>query len=164
MKLWLMGGLVLATVGFVVLQVLPFDRIEPRATTQEAPWPSAEARRLAVAACYDCHSNEPQLEWFDRIAPGSWLVARHIRDGRAAVNFSEWDREQEGDDFGEVLEDGEMPPTSYVWAHPRARLGAADRATLVAALEQLEEDRPGEDDPSRRGRGRGRGGRDDANG
>jgi hypothetical protein len=149
MKRWLARALVAGLLGFVVLQLLPFDRIEERPTTQEAPWPSAEARQLAVSACYDCHSNEPQLEWFDRIAPGSWLVARHVADGRAEVNFSEWDREQESDDWAKVVEDGEMPPRSYTWAHPAARLTSAEKATLLAALEQLEEpddDRGGGDD------------------
>ena len=149
MKRWIVRGLVvgvLASLGLLGLQLLPFDRIEARETTVEAPWPSAEARRLAVAACYDCHSNEPRLEWFDRIAPGSWLVARHVADGRAEVNFSEWDREQESDDWADVVEDGEMPPASYTWAHPASRLSAAEKATLLAALEQLEEPDEDEDD------------------
>ena len=163
MKRWILRGAVVGAVVFLGLQLLPFDRIEDRPATQEAPWPTAEARDLAVAACYDCHSNEPQLEWFDRIAPGSWLVASHVRGGRARVNFSEWDREQESDDYAEVLEDGEMPPRSYAWAHPRARLTDQEKATLVAALQQLEETEAG-DDRSGRGRGRGRGGRDDDNG
>ena len=134
-----MRAAVAAAVVFLALQVVPLGRVSRPPVTHEAPWPSEEARRLATAACYDCHSNEPQLAWFDRIAPGSWLVARHVRDGRRQVNFSEWDREQESDDYADELEDGEMPPASYAWAHPAARLDPGEKATLLAALERLEE-------------------------
>ena len=137
---WLGRGIVVGAVVFVLLQLLPFGRIDARPTTQEAPWPSAEARELAVAACYDCHSNEPTLEWFDRIAPGSWIVAGHVRRGREELNFSEWDREQHRDaeDGADTIADGEMPLREYVLLHPEARLSDDERRTLVDALLRLE--------------------------
>jgi hypothetical protein len=153
---WLVRAVLLGVVVFVVLQLLPFGAIEDRTPTAEAPWPSEDARSIAVASCYDCHSDEVRLEWFDRVAPASWLVARHVDEGRSKVNFSEWDRRQESDDLVEVVEEGEMPPRSYTLAHPHARLSTDERAALVAALRQLEE--AGDDGGS--GRGRGRGGRD----
>ena len=152
---------VAGAIGFLALQLVPLGRVASPAVTREAPWPSEPARDLAVAACSDCHSNEPRLEWFDRIAPGSWLVARHVRDGRRQVNFSEWDRRQESDDYAESVEDGEMPMATYTWLHPSANLTDEERRTLVAALEQLPEAGEGDagGDNSGRGRGRGRGGR-----
>ena len=146
MRRWLLRGVVAGALVFAALQLLPFDTIEARPTTAEAPWPSDEARRIAVAACYDCHSNEPTLEWFDRIAPGSWIVAGHVREGRDELNFSEWDRDDgEADDAVDTLEDGEMPLDEYTWLHPEARLGEAERRTLVNALRRLE----GADDDDR---------------
>ena len=163
MRRWIVRLAIAGAVVFVLLQVLPFGRIEERPVTLDAPWPSEEARRLAVAACYDCHSNEPTVEWFDRIAPGSWLVADHVEHGRDVLNFSEWDRVQAEDDWADAFADGEMPLREYTWLHAEARLSAGERAILLAALEQLEE--PGEGgDGSGRGRGRGRGGRDDDQG
>lgn len=157
MKRWLVRVAVVGALVFVVAQFLPMGRIDNPAVRQDAPWPSDEARQLAVRACYDCHSNEVQLEWFDRIAPASWLVQQHVVDGRAELNFSEWDREQESDDLAESVDEGEMPLRSYTFAHPTARLSAEEKATLIAALTTLEE---GENDRS----GRGRGGRDDDEG
>ena len=157
MKRWLVRVAVVGVLGFVVAQFLPLGRIDNPSVTQDAPWPSPEARQLAVRACYGCHSNEVQLEWFDRIAPVSWLVEDHVAEGRAELNFSEWDREQESDDLAESVQEGEMPLSSYTFAHPAARLSAEEKATLVAALHALEE---GGDDRS----GRGRGGRDDDEG
>ena len=141
-----MRGLIAGTVLFVLLQLLPFGKIEDRPVTAEAPWPTEESRRLAEAACYDCHSNEPTLEWFDRIAPGSWLVAEHIAEGRLELNFSEWDRyADDADDAADTLEDGEMPLDEYVRLHPEARLTDDERRTLIDALLQLE----GADDDDR---------------
>ena len=146
MKRWLLSAAVAGAVVFGVLQLIPFGRIEERPTIQEAPWPSEEARRLATAACYDCHSNEPTLEWFDRIAPGSWIVAGHVRNGRHELNFSEWDRDAgEADDAAETIEEGEMPLAEYVLLHPEARLSDQEQRTLVEALRRLE----GADDDDR---------------
>ncbi len=138
--------MIAGTVLFVVLQLLPFGEIEDRPITADAPWPTEESRRLAEAACYDCHSNEPTLEWFDRIAPGSWLVAEHIAEGRLELNFSEWDRyADDADDAADTLEDGEMPLDEYVRLHPEARLTDDERRTLIDALLRLE----GADDDDR---------------
>ena len=46
-------------------------------------------RKLAVAACYDCHSNETATYWWEDVAPLSWWITNHVKDGRAALNFSE---------------------------------------------------------------------------
>lgn len=138
MRRWLVRGIVAALASFAVLQALPFGNVERRPVTEEAPWPSDEARRIAVAACYDCHSNEPTLAWFDRIAPGSWIVAGHVREGRDELNFSEWDRDDgEADDAVETIVDGEMPLAQYTWLHPEARLSEDERRTLVDALRRL---------------------------
>ena len=141
-----MRGLIAGAVVFLVLQLLPFGRIEQRPVTREAPWPTEEARQLAKAACYDCHSNEPKLEWFDRIAPGSWIVAEHVAEGRLELNFSEWDRyADEADDAADTLEDDEMPLREYELLHPKARLTDQEKRTLIDALQQLE----GADDDDR---------------
>src|SRR5215468_9730426 len=41
-------------------------------------------------ACSDCHSNRTVWPWYTEIAPVSWLMAYGVREGRKAVNFSEW--------------------------------------------------------------------------
>jgi hypothetical protein len=149
-KRWIVRGLIAGTLLFVALQFLPFGEIKNPPVTQDAPWPSDEARTIAVAACYDCHSNEARVEWFDRIAPASWLVASHVDEGRSRVNFSEWDQPQfKADEMHDSVEDGEMPLPSYTWLHPAAKLDARERELLVDALRQMEDDRKG------RGRGSG---------
>ncbi len=147
---------------FVAMQLVPYGWKHPNPpVTEEAPWPSARAREIAVAACYDCHSNETEWPIYSYVAPMSWLVRNDVEDGRAVLNFSTWDRgEQEVDDGADEIEDGSMPPRQYTPLHPDARLSDEEEQILIEALEQMEEG--GDDDSGRgRGRGRGRGGDDD---
>jgi hypothetical protein len=87
-------------------------------------------------ACYDCHSNEVVWPWYAHVAPVSWLVARDVREGRKAVNYSTWNRLSAGDrrdaldESWEEVEDGDMPLWFYVPLHPEARLDAEDRRVL----------------------------------
>ena len=138
MRTWLGRLAITGAVVGVAIQLFPYGRDHDNpAVVRDAPWPSAEARSLAVAACYDCHSNETKWPWYANVAPVSWLVQRDVDDGRAELNFSRWPS-GEADDLSDSVEDREMPPRQYLLAHPGARLSADERATLLAALRRLE--------------------------
>jgi hypothetical protein len=138
MRTWIVRAIVIAGLGFLALQVLPFGRIENPPVTQDAPWPSEEARRLAVAACYDCHSNETDWPAYSYVAPMSWLVRDDVDTGRAAMTFSEWDsNDNEAHDAIEEIEGGAMPPSKYTAIHRGAKLTHAEKAALMAALDQM---------------------------
>jgi Haem-binding domain len=129
----------------VLLQLVPYGRDHTNPpVTQDAPWPDGRARELATAACYDCHSNQtrwPPQSW---VAPFSWLLARDVEQGRAALNFSTWDEDDgEADDAAETVADAEMPPRRYVLVHPDAALDDAERQRLVEALEAMDQTRRG---------------------
>lgn len=119
----------------VVIQFVPYGRNHANPpVTQDAPWPSVEARSLAVRACYDCHSNETRWPWYSNVAPMSWFVQDHVDDGRSNLNFSEWDRPQDTDDLAESVREGEMPLRSYLLLHSSAQLTSAEKEALAAAL------------------------------
>jgi Haem-binding domain len=71
------------------------------------------------------------------VEAASWLIRRDVNEGRAVLNFSEWQRRQEkaSDAADEVLE-REMPPLTYRLMHAHARLSAADRDRLAGGLVQ----------------------------
>src|SRR6185369_443163 len=72
---------------FVALQLVNPRLYSPPVTAElQAP---AEVKRILKTSCFSCHSNEPQLLWFDRIAPASWLVASDVYEARRHLNFSE---------------------------------------------------------------------------
>ncbi len=132
--LWLCVG-VLGVVG-VAIQIVPYGREHPlRAVQREPLWDQAATRTLATRACFDCHSNETVWPWYAQIAPVSWLVQMDVDEGRAHVNFSEWNRLQRG--LRGVRNDvmrGKMPPWYYLPLHPQAKLSPAETETLVRGL------------------------------
>lgn len=89
--------------------------------------PTAVKKNL-VSACYDCHSNRTVYPFYNRIAPVSWILAGHIREGKEHLNFSEWagyDRKTQigllNDICNEIL-NGTMPLKGYVFMHSKAVL------------------------------------------
>ena len=123
----------------VLLQVVPYGRDHSNPpVTRDAPWSNEEARRIAVAACYDCHSNETKWRWYSNVAPVSWLLQNHVDEGRSRLNFSEWDRRQRIGELVESVTEGSMPPRSYLLMHWSASLSAAEKQTRADALRELE--------------------------
>lgn len=132
---WAKWGLLAAIGGFLLIQLVPYGRAHDNPPVVGEPaWDSPHTRELAVRACFDCHSNETVWPWYSNIAPMSWLLQRDVNQGRDELNFSEWDREQDGDDAAETVEDGSMPPRRYLLAHPDARLNDAELAALTAGF------------------------------
>jgi len=79
-------------------------------------------------ACLDCHSNSTRYPWYDRIAPVSWMVKKHIDDGKKELNFSEWGKFDAYDKIGALedirqeVEQKTMPLKAYVMIHRDAKL------------------------------------------
>ena len=99
--------------------------------------PPAEVAAILDAACYDCHSNQTRYPWYSQIAPVSWWLANHVREGREHVNFSSYgaysaqDQAEILEESAEVVSKGEMPLKSYTWTHAPARLSDAQRKQLA---------------------------------
>lgn len=132
---WILVVLLVIGVG---VQLIPYgrDRTNPN-VIREPVWDSPQTRELAVGACFDCHSNQTVWPWYAKIAPISWLVDNHVTEGRAALNFSEWNKAQEGaSQAGSVVRDGQMPPWYYKLALASARLTEPDVEALAAGLER----------------------------
>jgi mono/diheme cytochrome c family protein len=142
MKRWrqpVLIGLAIFLLAFVVIQFVPY-RVTNPAVAQEPKWDSPRTRALTVAACFDCHSNETNTVWWEDVAPLSWWITNHVKEGRAALNFSEWGTGGggESDDAAETVRDGSMPPDYYTWLgmHSDAKLTPAERKELAAGLEK----------------------------
>lgn len=132
---WVKWGLAPLAVGLLVIQLVPFGRDHDNPPVAAEPsWDSAQTRELAVRACFDCHSNETVWPWYSHVAPISWLVQRDVDEGREELNFSEWNRPQEGEEAAETVRDDSMPPRSYLLTHPDARLTETELAALANGL------------------------------
>ncbi|MFZ4928447.1 heme-binding domain-containing protein [Chryseobacterium sp. Mn2064] len=122
--------LVLVLIAFVGIQFYrPSITHEP--VTGEIHVPS-DVRAVLERSCFDCHSNQTNLKWFDQIAPAYWLVADHIKKGKEGLNFSEWDQLPTPAQNAKLWEAfnqihlGAMPLKSYEMLHPEAKLSEKD--------------------------------------
>jgi hypothetical protein len=125
-----------AIVLFLLIQLIPFghNRTNP-AVVSELNWSSPEARALVKEHCFQCHSNETNWTWYANIAPGSWLIAYDVIEGRNAFNFSDWNNYYgELDEMVGAIQEGEMPPVQYWIFHPSSRLNAQQKQDLIDAL------------------------------
>ena len=84
----ILGALGAFAVILLAIQLVPY-RVTHPAVRREPDWDNTRTRELAVAACYDCHSNETDTVWFEDIAPLSWWITNYVREGREALKFSE---------------------------------------------------------------------------
>ena len=91
---------------------------------------------ILKAACYDCHSNNTNYPWYSRVQPFGWLLARHIKNGKAELNFSEFGSYSQRRQISKLngiansLKDGTMPLSSYTMIHKDARLSKEDKDLL----------------------------------
>jgi hypothetical protein len=132
------SGLAALVVVSLAAQAVPYGRDHSNPPINGEPdWATPQTRELVVRACFDCHSNEAVWPWYSNIAPISWAVWKHVKDGRNAVNYQEWDRPQEeADESVEEVEKGSMPPPYYTFGglHSEGNLSAAELTALLDGL------------------------------
>lgn len=130
---WIAGG---ALVAIVLIQLVPYGRAHHNPPqVGGVGWVSPATETLARRACYDCHSHETRWPWYASVAPLSWRIQTHVDRGRSKLNFSRMDLAQErARESARTVRDGTMPPSDYVFMHPRARLTLRERQALIEGL------------------------------
>jgi len=103
-------------------------------TTKEINTPQPIASMLKVS-CYDCHSYETKMPWYGHIAPVSWEVKTHIKDGRDVLNFQEWgnyDEEKRQKIYKSIVKtiNLRMPIPMYISMHEETDLTSAQRKQI----------------------------------
>jgi len=135
----LIGKLIVAAVvaGVAVQFIRP--RISHPPVTAELQVPE-DVRAILKRSCYNCHSNETRLSWFDQPVPVYWMVARDVRRARRRLNFSEMGKLPAAQQRGALFEAvnqvrlGAMPLPSYRMAHPESVITAEKLAVLEKYL------------------------------
>lgn len=140
MKIWkafaLLAGIL--AVAFVGIQFVRPELTNPPVTADiDAP---PEVKMILQTSCYNCHSNETKLPWFDRIVPAYWIAARDVRLGRAHLNFSEIGKlpaaQQKAALYESVsqIELGAMPLPDYRRVHPESVIRPEELMVLKTYL------------------------------
>jgi len=124
--LWIAGALLLA-------QAIQIDIPEPKVIDPEkvieAP---EEIMSLLKTSCYDCHSSEVNMPWYGNVAPMSWEVRSHIKQGRKWLNFQTWgdyDEEKQQKLYKGIAKSISlsMPIPMYLSLHEEAKLTRTQR-------------------------------------
>jgi hypothetical protein len=135
LRLW--GGLSLG-VAFMGIQFIrpELANSAPAADIQVPP----EVKQILRTSCYDCHSTETKLSWFDRPAPAYWLVASDVKEGRKHLSFSDIGKLAPGAQRASLFESvnhiqlGAMPPPAYRLFHPGSAVTPEQLALLKKYL------------------------------
>lgn len=133
----LIGAVIAAIVGLGLMQFWPMQLTNPPVVSTPTLG-SAAAQDIAERACYDCHSNETVWPWYAHIVPSGLLLEKDVHEGRAVLNFSEWEvtccTMTQIDEMATTVNTGEMPPPYYIILHPEADLNDEERGQLVNGL------------------------------
>src|SRR5260370_38675500 len=107
--------------------IRPELQIPPVTADLKAP---PQEKQILKPSCYNCHSNETTLSWFDKPVPAYWLVVKDVTQGRKHLNFSEIAKlpapQQKGILFESIsqIELGAMPLPSYNRMYQESRTTA----------------------------------------
>ncbi|MFY8186194.1 MAG: heme-binding domain-containing protein [Bacteroidia bacterium] len=97
----------------------------------------ADVMTVLKTSCYDCHSNNTNDMWYMNIQPIGLWVSNHIEEGKEELNFSEWvkykpkRKAHKMEEIAEMVNEDEMPMSSYTIIHGEAKLSAAQKKLLV---------------------------------
>lgn len=104
--------------------------LKGKAVTKQIEAPK-EVISILENSCFNCHSNQQNLSWYDQIAPVSWAVNKDVERAREVLNFSEWNY-TEGEHKGKMyailnmMQSGKMPLHEYTILHPSAKITQKD--------------------------------------
>ncbi|TDS15356.1 heme-binding protein [Maribacter caenipelagi] len=104
--------------------------------------PSPELKTSFETSCYDCHSNNTEYPWYNNIAPISYLLAGHVKDGKEHLNFSEWEnysldkKDRLLTEIEEQVVNGKMPLSQYTLFHKNTELTTSEVNKLVEWVRQ----------------------------
>ena len=133
----------LVAVAVIVAQVGSEHRapVEPRNRGLRLS-SNSEPPQVLVRACGNCHSNHTDWPWYSHVAPVSWWIARHVREGMEKLDFSEWEtystmqKRDKLESMCGLISIGRMPPRMYTAMHPEAKLSDENKKAVCAWVEQ----------------------------
>jgi Haem-binding domain len=117
---------------FIGMQFVSTPGVSKTSTTKPHTAEMIDPRvdKILERSCQDCHSNRTAWPWYSRVAPVSWVISRHVNEGREILDFSEWATQppSEGERLliCDAVSDGRMPLPGYTAIHHNARLSRQD--------------------------------------
>ena len=117
---------------FIGIQFVRTPGLSKTSTTgpRTAEMINPQVGKIMERSCQDCHSKRTAWPWYSHVAPVSWLIIRHVNEGREILDFSDWATQppSEGERMliCDAVSDGRMPLHDYTAIHRNARLSKED--------------------------------------
>ncbi len=132
-----------AITAIVLLAVIQFFKTKENksvqtsenAITQHYDVPE-NIQNILKISCYDCHSNNTNYPWYNKIQPVNWWLADHVNEGKRKLNFDEFNaystkkKLHKLDEVIETIRENEMPLKSYTLIHGDAKLSDSDKQEI----------------------------------
>lgn len=132
-----------AITAIVLLAVIQFFKTKENksvqtsenAITQHYDVPE-NIQNILKISCYDCHSNNTNYPWYNKIQPVNWWLADHVNEGKRKLNFDEFNtystkkKLHKLDEVIETIRKNEMPLKSYTLIHGDAKLSDSDKQEI----------------------------------
>ena len=98
---------------------------------------------IIKVSCYDCHSNNTNYPWYNKVQPFALILENHIKEGKEELNFSEFGeysvRRQRSKlkSINNQIRDNKMPLLSYTFMHTDSKLTMSDKELIINWIEKL---------------------------
>jgi hypothetical protein len=136
-------------VGFVGIQFVPTDLNQsdtvPKTDFLLVNNTQENISALLQESCYDCHSNNTEYPWYNKVQPAAWFLEDHINEGKEELNFNEWDaysNRRKNSKLKSIIsqvKDDEMPLASYTLIHKDAKLSNSEKTLIIDYMKNLKE-------------------------
>ena len=127
--------LLIFLIVFIVMQFIrPEQNIIQTSKELEIKAP-LEVMSVLKTSCYDCHSNNVVWPSYSQIAPFSWIISSHVKNGRKALNFSIWENytaDEKKHELKQIYRTvyASMPLQSYTAFHEEAVLNKKQKMLI----------------------------------
>ncbi len=136
-------------VGFVGIQFFPTSRNQsdtiPKTDFMLVNDVPKQVENIIKTSCYDCHSNNTDYPWYNKVQPVAWFLEDHVTHGKEELNFNEWadySNRRKNSKLKSIIsqiENGEMPLWSYTLIHREAKLSEDKRKTVLDWVSKLKD-------------------------
>lgn len=133
--------------AFVAIQFFPTERnqsdIVPKTDFLLVNNPPQTIRSILQESCYDCHSNNTDYPWYNKIQPAAWYLEDHVKHGKGELNFNTWEELSDRRKSSKLksiinqVKDDVMPLSSYTLIHRDAILSESEKTLLIDYMEQI---------------------------
>ncbi len=135
--------------GFVGIQFFPTSQNQsntiPKTDFMLVNDVPKQVERIITTSCYDCHSNNTDYPWYNKVQPVAWFLEDHVTHGKEELNFNEWadySNRRKNSKLKSIIsqiENGEMPLWSYTLIHREAKLSEDERNTVLDWVSKLKD-------------------------